>query len=369
MEWMQSIFFIAAFVSLDLFADTPGEEGCIPGGTPGPGICEPSPTPFPSPTQTPTPTPTPTATPSPTPTPTAIPSPTPTATPSPTVSPTPLPCAGVGCCPPPYVPRPIDTGVLLLEPAHRRALVVAEHARFESTAPVWIDSSHRRAAVCRERGEATAPSFHVVGNFFEGGRCRVFGKVTTRVAPIEDPLQFLPEPDQSSLPIRAVRKVQIRNKTLTLLPGIYRGGIEIDGRSHVTLEPGIYVIEGGLDVGNQTELVGREVMLYFPTNQRRIVLRLHSDRRVTLSPPTSGPYRGIVIYQRRGADGRLRIRRRGEMKISGMVYAASGRYRIAGHATGQMASQFIGRRLKIKRQSKAAFVFDRNLAPVGCYRE
>lgn len=368
MEWMRWRGWLCLiFFSSSLAVAIDGEEGCIP--VPGSTNCEPTPTPTATVTATPTPTATVTATPTPTSSATPIPTPTATPTPTPTFpatpSPTPTP---VSVCPPGFTPRPIDTGILLLEPERWRSLVVSDRAKVESTAPVWVNSRHaERAAVVRENGQASAPSFNVVGKAKERHHGRFYGPVKNGVSPVPDPLQFLPEPNLAEMTLRARNKVGIKNRNVTLQPGIYRNDIEIGGRAVVTLEPGVYVIEGQLEVEDEAELIGRDVMLFFPTQQKKKVLRLHTAKRVTLSPPTSGIYRGIVIYQRRTEPARMRIRDSGEMKISGMIYSADGKVRIGQRAKGVMASQLISRRLIVKRQASASFVYDPALAPIGCY--
>jgi len=360
MDWnsWRGLLIIFSFLSAEALAVLdiiPGEDGCIPPA--GATSCDPTPTPSPTPTATPTPT----LAPTPTPTATPLPTPTPTATPLPTPTP-------ISTCPSGYFPKPIDTAILLLESEKWRALVVSDRAKLEATAPVWVNSSHKvRAAVVRERGQASAPSFSVVGKSLERHQGRFFGTVKNGVVAIQDPLQFLPEPNVAEMPVRANNKVGIKNRNLTLQPGIYRKDIEIGGKSVVTLEPGIYVIEGQLEVKDNAELIGRDVMLFFPTQQKRLVMRLHSDKKITLSPPLTGPYRGIVVYQRRSERARMRMRGDGEYKISGLIYSHDGKLRIGEKAKGVMGSQLISRRLVVKRQAEASFDYDAELAPIGCY--
>ncbi len=338
------LFLLLSLLSLEATADTDG--GCIPGS---PNCGSPTPTPFP--------TPSPSASP--------LPSPSPSVTPLPT----PIVCAEGNCCPPGYTPRPVDAGVLLLEPTHARAFVLKDRAKFESTAPVWINSTHERAAICEEHAEGSAPELHVSGTYREKNQCHFTGKVSTGDAPQEDPLRFLPAPNMSDSPVLSQSRVLIRNKTLTLHPGIYRSDIKIEGKSFVTLEPGIYSIDGRLEVEDESELRGQDVLLFFTTKTKRKVVDFHSKKPISLSAARSGLYAGIVMFQKREERARLRMGGcGGDIKILGMIYAPKAKLKVRGDAKAAVASQFIGRKLKVKDSARATFNYDPTLAPIGCYK-
>jgi Flp pilus assembly protein TadG len=64
----------------------------------------------------------------------------------------------------------------------------------------------------------------------------------SRQSGIADPLAVLAEPDISRLPVRSTSKLAVRGVQV-LLPGVYRGGIDVSGIA--LLEPGVYYIDGG----------------------------------------------------------------------------------------------------------------------------
>jgi hypothetical protein len=69
-------------------------------------------------------------------------------------------------------------------------------------------------------------------------------QVQEGVSPIGDPLAGLPPVDVSALPVRSTSQMSITASTV-LQPGVYSGGLRIQGSATVLLRPGIYVMDGG----------------------------------------------------------------------------------------------------------------------------
>jgi hypothetical protein len=78
----------------------------------------------------------------------------------------------------------------------------------------------------------------------------------TGAQPVADPLADLPPVDLAELDVRRTSKLTLNNETQVLLPGIYRGGIELRNSSIALLRPGIFVIEGGgISIGAQAQFL------------------------------------------------------------------------------------------------------------------
>lgn len=95
------------------------------------------------------------------------------------------------------------------------------------------------------------------------------------------------------------------NQTRTLSPGTYRG---MDLRGTVTLNPGVYVIDGGsLSIGSQARVTGSGVTFVLTSatagsNPNSIAtVNMNGGARLNLTAPSSGTYRGVLIYQDRRA--------------------------------------------------------------------
>jgi hypothetical protein len=134
----------------------------------------------------------------------------------------------------------------------------------------------------------------------------------TGVPPSPDPLAGLPPPNLDLIPIRHGSPwdpeiLSIVHGTVTLEPGVYYGGISIAGDARVTLLPGLYaVVGGGFIVGGAAQVKGEGVCIYNGVNpyaRRRdeafgnVVVT--NSGVLSLTPPTTGPYAGLIVFQDR----------------------------------------------------------------------
>jgi Flp pilus assembly protein TadG len=82
--------------------------------------------------------------------------------------------------------------------------------------------------------------------------------------------------------------------SVTLSPGVYCGWFNFNSAPQVTLQPGVYVIKNGgwnVDGGSMT---GSGVTFYFADSSG---IQFNSGMNLTLSPPATGTYAGILIYE------------------------------------------------------------------------
>jgi len=158
------------------------------------------------------------------------------------------------------------------------------------------------------------------------------------VPPTADPLRYLPDPDPVKLGLTLQVNGQVNTGgTVHLRPGVYSGGIQVSGGSTVVLHanldgtPGIYVLQGGgfavSDTSNVQMAVGETagIMLYNGWSQSSDTVNLQTSGKMILTPPSSGPYKGLCIFQKRGtyssAAPLLTITAKGTANIGGTLYA------------------------------------------------
>jgi putative Flp pilus-assembly TadE/G-like protein len=145
----------------------------------------------------------------------------------------------------------------------------------------------------------TADTFAVSGSSKgKSATCTTPGPCPTYDTPAtSDPLGYLTPP-----PVQAPTFGMVTTAgTQTLQPGTY-SSITIGNNSTVTLNPGIYYIDGsgGVSSNGTATVQGTGVMLYF-TNGASIdtVGSGNQVSNIQLSAPTTGSYAGILMYQDR----------------------------------------------------------------------
>src|SRR5262249_19752994 len=128
-----------------------------------------------------------------------------------------------------------------------------------------------------------------------------------------------------------------------LNPGIY-SSIMASGTARLTLNAGIYLIEGGgFTVTGSASVSGTGVMLYntgrnYPNNGGSFGgLTLSGTRTFSLSAPTSGTYAGVVIYQPSANTRAIALNGTAATGLTGTVYAPAALLTLSGNASLQGA--------------------------------
>jgi hypothetical protein len=139
--------------------------------------------------------------------------------------------------------------------------------------------------------------------------------------PVIDTLAGVPLPAVSSC-------LSVPNKkTKTLSPGSYCGE-RISGE--VGLSPGTYVLRGGsVDLGGNGYLVGSNVTIFLLNDAK---FTINGNEKVVLTPPSSGTYAGITIYQERANHNTVKINGTSGSTIDGFVYAPGAQVAYNGNA-------------------------------------
>lgn len=215
----------------------------------------------------------------------------------------------------------VDNCVWALNPTVSGALKVAGGATVELNCGIIVNSSNDQALTQSGTTSClTATGVRVVGNY--SGVC-VHPSPSAGVQPMSDPLADLAPPPYGACDYTS--KITVNSdQSRTLSPGVYCGAIEIMGTGVVSLEPGLYVFDGGgLKVSAQGTLTGSGVTLYLTKNTGPSSnISIQGGATVALSAPTSGPYAGILAYQSRETTGNITHNLTGgsNMRLDGIFY-------------------------------------------------
>jgi hypothetical protein len=123
-----------------------------------------------------------------------------------------------------------------------------------------------------------------------GATLSVCPTAITQAPPVADPYADLPVPPTGPC---------LNGSGSTLQPGTYCGGLSLKG--NVTLNPGVYVIQGGdLQVNASANITGAGVTIYMAGSGR---VSMNGNATVTLDAPTTGTYAGVLFYGDRSSSG------------------------------------------------------------------
>jgi hypothetical protein len=201
----------------------------------------------------------------------------------------------------------------------------------------------------------TAESVNATGSY-EGSNYSPMPN--TGMPAVEDPFAYLSPPaigpcdEPAGAPVNVVSGMG----SVTLDPGVYCGGILIQG-GDVTFNPGLYIVdEIGLSIQGTSIVDGGDVTFYIPPTATGELsatfdplfhtLYIAGQATVTLNAPTTGVYDGILFYQDPASDPALLWELAGgsDMVLGGVLYAPSADIHFAGgnNTTGNPWTAIIG---------------------------
>ena len=111
---------------------------------------------------------------------------------------------------------------------------------------------------------------------------------------------------------------------VTLMPGVYCGGIDVGGNASVKLRPGIYIIKDGpVDIYAGASFVGESVGFYF--TGKNSIFSAYGKSIINLKAPASGPMAGLLMYQdRASAEANFVIKSQQARNLLGTIYLPNG---------------------------------------------
>lgn len=144
-------------------------------------------------------------------------------------------------------------------------------------------------------------------------------------------------PDSGGTAAAPATKV-LNGGNVTLHPGVYYGGIEVRSTTNVTLLPGIYALAGGgFKLSGSGNITGAGVMLYNTYDPQHNsgagacgAIDTGGSAVLSLSPPASGAYKDIGMWQDKACTVALKIVGGNGPGAGGVVYAPAAKVNMSG---------------------------------------
>ena len=214
------------------------------------------------------------------------------------------------------------TALVVLDSSAGGALQLSGTASLQvKNGNIYVDSSSADAADLSGSARLTMSSLFLSGGDHLSGTASISGSVVKGSARVPDPLAWLPVPSTSGLTVQSTSSLSIGGSQKAVLsPGLYEGTIQISGNSVVSLNPGMYYLQGGLTVSNGGSLSGKGVFLYNASTSSGI--NVSGSGSVTVTPMTTGTYAGVAIFENRTSSGAITLSTGGTMSVHGTIYAA-----------------------------------------------
>jgi Putative Flp pilus-assembly TadE/G-like len=229
----------------------------------------------------------------------------------------------------PAVSGPAPCAICLLDRHAAQALSVTGNGDVTvADAGVMVNSDDPQAAVLTSSGDLTAVSIGVVGGWAATSSGGFTPTPDTRVGPLPDPLADLPTPDQLvSLVGRG--SVTVDSADQSIGPGVYET-IAVTGGGDLTLDPGIYVVTGGLTL-SAGAVLGDGVTIYLacdgyptPCSGAGATFSQTGSGQYLATPTITGPYQGLALFADRANTAPLSFTGSATSTFTGTIYARQG---------------------------------------------
>lgn len=196
---------------------------------------------------------------------------------------------------------------------------------------VYDDSNNSSALVNGGTATIDALSVNVVGQISGGSGITTSQGVNVGISPIADPYANVVMPTAGSCDYNN----KTYKTTVTINPGVYCNGIQLNAGAVVTMNPGIYYIDrGSLQMAGGATLQGTGVtiILTSSTGSNYADATINGGATLAITAPTTGPTAGIAIFGDRNMPTSNVYKFNGgdNQVIGGAVYIPKGTLQYAG---------------------------------------
>lgn len=229
---------------------------------------------------------------------------------------------------------PSGLGILLLNQTGRALQVDGNGLIDLQEGQLVVNSGDSRAAFISSNGVVKAGSVDIHGGAFLPGHGLIDSPdIEYGAATVADPLAALAVPAMGTL--RSSKTLTINSGNVTLLPGLYKGGINITGTANVTLMPGVYYMDGGgFSISGQANVTdnGAGVMIYNAAKKNSDTISIVGQGIVRLTGLTDGSaYQGLVFFQDRNSKNTIQLDGQGIIDLTGSIYGAKALVKVNGN--------------------------------------
>ena len=221
---------------------------------------------------------------------------------------------------------------------------------------LYDNSKNASALTVGGSANISALSVGVVGGISGNTSITTTLGIQTGIGPVLDPYADAYFPNFSGC---KETKFTAKNK-ITIDPGVYCGGISLNAGADVTLNSGIYYLDGGgLTVNGGAKLTGTGVTLVFTKKSSSdwATATINGNATVNLTPPISGPTAGIVVFGDRNIPLNTSFKFNGgaTQYLGGATYVPTGAVSYSGGAgTSTSCTQIIGNTVTFTGNSSVA---------------
>lgn len=213
--------------------------------------------------------------------------------------------------------------VLALDPSADEALALKNKSMLTANGcGVYANSKDPEAISLKNKSSITAEITCSAGGVSNKGT--ITPAAMTDCPQVEDPLASRAAPPVGGCDFN---NKKISTGAAVLAPGVYCGGLTIQGSANVTLSEGVYVIQGGsLIFSGNSVVTGSHVGFYLSGPDAK--LELQGSSTINLSGPKDGDMAGLLFFADRAEAEDHKISSSNAQTLTGTIYLPKGKLRV-----------------------------------------
>jgi Flp pilus assembly protein TadG len=245
-------------------------------------------------------------------------------------------------------------------------LSIDDESLLELTAcSAQVNATHKEALLVENESVLFSDGVCVSGGAKVKGNATISPEPSEYCPPHADPLAGFEMPEIGPCTDEGL---EIKDETITFSAGrVFCDGLKLTGSSHVTLEPGVYVIDDGkFELQDDAVLEGEGVTIILHDDSAELDIKNRASMR--LKAPDEGPLKGLLIAQLNGPWEKVKENKWDSSEASeltGVVYLPNGKFtsRIEANIMGTDACfVLIAKEIKLDGGAKMSI----DLSGTGC---
>lgn len=188
--------------------------------------------------------------------------------------------------------KPSQNGCIYVLGNESQAVLINSGANLVAkNCTMYVASTANPAFIMNSGATVDTAKFCVKGtNYIRNGGTLTNPQYGCAVSP--DPYPSLPEP---TLPNNCTTSGSQDGSTQSIKPGMHCE-TTFNGSPTITFQPGLHIIRGRMIINSNSTVIANNVTFYFPDVNSEI--RMNGGIKMTASAPTSGPYSGVLMFEK-----------------------------------------------------------------------
>jgi hypothetical protein len=194
--------------------------------------------------------------------------------------------------------------IYVLDPSASAAMSLNGNVSVSVGCGLLVNSSSSSALTVNGNVSVTASTIGVVGDYSSTGNVTFSPQPKKGIVAAADPLAYVQPPSYGACGYNSFSlngNTGSSSSPYQLSPGVYCGGISINGNAWLNFQPGNYVLAGGgISFGGNAIMTGTGITFYNTTGAGGYKgISLSGNVVMNFSAPTSGALAGILFFQDR----------------------------------------------------------------------